>query len=115
MSLDGQTREAFFTRLFEANYSAVRAYAWRRRPDTADDVASETFVIAWQQLERVPHTPLPWLIGVARNVQRNTERGELRRRQWEMRSASSECGDCGAESVGTDGSLAGESHRPLRG
>jgi RNA polymerase sigma-70 factor (ECF subfamily) len=106
MGLDRQTREACFTRLFEANYSAVRAYAWRRRPDTADDVVSETFAIAWQRLERVPDTPLPWLIGVARNVHRNMERAELRRRQREMRSASTEYGDCVTESVETDGSLA---------
>jgi len=86
---DRQTREAEFTRLYDAHFSAVRAYAWRRGPDTADDVVAETFTIAWQRLERAPAEPLPWLIGIARNVRRNQERGERRRRDREMRSARS--------------------------
>jgi RNA polymerase sigma-70 factor, ECF subfamily len=106
MGLDGQTREDYFTRLYEANYPAVRAYAWRRGPDTADDVVSETFTIAWQQLERVPDTPLPWLIGVARNVRRNNARAELRRREREMRSTPYESEASLTEAVETDGSLA---------
>jgi len=90
MSQDGQAREARFTSLYEAHYSAVRAYAWRREPDTADDVVAETFTLAWQRLERVPTESLPWLIGIARNVRLNQDRGERRRRDREMRSAESE-------------------------
>jgi RNA polymerase sigma-70 factor, ECF subfamily len=87
MGQDGQAREARFTRLYDAHYAAVRAYAWRRGPDSADDVVAETFTLAWQRLERVPTEPLPWLIGIARNVRLNQERGERRRRDREMRSA----------------------------
>jgi len=87
MGQDGQAREARFTSLYEANYSAVRAYAWRREHDTADDVVAETFALAWQRLERVPSEPLPWLISMARNVRLNQERGERRRRDRELRSA----------------------------
>ena len=87
MRQDGQSREARFTRLYDAHYSAVRAYAWRREPDAADDVVAETFMLAWQRLERVPAEPLPWLIGVARNVRLNRQRGERRRRDRELRSA----------------------------
>ena len=83
MAGDRQTPEERFTRLFDAHYAAVRAYAWRRGPDSADDVVAETFTIAWRRLGSVPAEPLPWLIGVARNVRRNLERGERRRRARE--------------------------------
>lgn len=106
MGLDGQTREAYFTRLYEANYQAVRAYAWRRGPDTADDVVAETFTLAWQRLERVPDPPLPWLIGVARNVHRNAQRAEVRRREREMRSTPLESEASFTEAVEMDASLA---------
>jgi RNA polymerase sigma-70 factor (ECF subfamily) len=79
----GGTREERFTRLYDSHYSDVRAYAWRREPDTADDIVAETFTIAWQRLDRIPAEPLPWLIGVARNVRRNLQRGERRRRERE--------------------------------
>ena len=81
--------EQRFTRIFDAHYSAVRAYAWRRGPDSADDVVAETFTIAWQRLADVPAEPRPWLIGIARNVRLNQERSERRRREREMRSAVS--------------------------
>ena len=90
MRQDGQAREARFTRLYEAHYSAVRAYAWRRGPDAADDVVAETFTIAWQRLDRMPAEPLPWLIGIARNVRLNQERGERRRRDRELRSVQTD-------------------------
>jgi RNA polymerase sigma-70 factor (ECF subfamily) len=90
MRQDGQAREARFTRLYEAHYPAVRAYAWRRGSDTADDVVAETFTLAWQRLERMPAESLPWLLGMARNVRLNQERGERRRRDREMRSVQTD-------------------------
>jgi RNA polymerase sigma factor (sigma-70 family) len=90
MRQDGQAREARFTSLYEAHYPAVRAYAWRREPDTADDVVAETFTLAWQRLDRLPAEPLPWLIGIARNVRLNQERGERRRRDRELRSVQTD-------------------------
>ena len=81
-----QRRQEHFAELFDDHYSAVRAYAWRRDPDGADDVAAETFAIAWQRLDAVPDEALPWLIGVARNVRLHCERGERRRRERERQS-----------------------------
>jgi RNA polymerase sigma-70 factor (ECF subfamily) len=80
-------REERFRRLYHARKSAVRAYAWRRGPDAADDVVAETFAIAWQQLESVPAEPLPWLIAIARNVRLNQQRADRRRRERERRWA----------------------------
>lgn len=58
-----------FTALYEASYGAVHAYAVRRvGRAAADEVAAETFLVAWRRWEAVPEQPLPWLYGVARNV-----------------------------------------------
>ncbi|MFD6100576.1 RNA polymerase sigma factor [Nocardiopsis flavescens] len=69
-----------FTRFFTRHYDEVRRYALRRLgPDAADDVASETFSVAWRRFDRVPRDePLPWLYGVARNIVRARFR-EMRR------------------------------------
>jgi len=46
----------------------------------ADDVVAETFLVAWRRLDDVPtDDPLPWLLGVARNVARNERRSTRRR------------------------------------
>jgi len=110
MGQDAKTREARFTRLYDAHYTAVRAYAWRRGPDAADDVVAETFTLAWQRLDRVPAEPLPWLIGIARNVRLNQERGERRRRRRELRSAASEVEPWLAEGFDGDVPLAEALH-----
>src|SRR3954449_6293438 len=74
-----------FDGLFAAHFDAVRAYAWRRDPTTADDVAAEAFLVAWRRLDSVPADALPWLFGVARNVRLNVLRGERRRAALERR------------------------------
>jgi RNA polymerase sigma-70 factor (ECF subfamily) len=56
----------------------VRRYAWRRDPQIADDVAAETFIVAWRRLDDVPEDARPWLIGVARNVTLNFRRSQRR-------------------------------------
>lgn len=58
-----------FSALYEQLYGCVHAYARRRvGPDAADEVAAETFLIAWRRFGAIPADPLPWLYGVARNV-----------------------------------------------
>jgi len=58
-----------FSDLYADFYGRVRAYATRRvGPDAADEVAAETFTVAWRRFDVVPAEPLPWLYGVARNV-----------------------------------------------
>lgn len=84
--MDSQARAPRFDRLFTAHYDAVRRYAWRRAPSLADDVAAETFLVAWRRLDDVPDEPLPWLIGVARNVLLNMSRSERRRGEREVRA-----------------------------
>jgi RNA polymerase sigma-70 factor (ECF subfamily) len=86
--LDPKRRETEFNRLYEAHYTAVRAYSWRRDAALADDIVAETFLVAWRRFEDVPvDGALPWLLGVARNVRLNMQRGERRRRERESGDA----------------------------
>ena len=58
-----------FATLFGRHHRQVYAYAVSRAGrDVADDIVSDTFLVAWRRLDAVPADPLPWLLGVARNV-----------------------------------------------
>jgi len=73
---------ARFDAIFTECQRPVLAYAMRRTPTHADaeDVASETFAIAWRKLGSIPtDEPLPWLYAVARRVVANHRRGLGRR------------------------------------
>ncbi|GAA4561209.1 RNA polymerase sigma factor [Planotetraspora kaengkrachanensis] len=73
--------EAQLTALYKGHYRSVLSYVLlRAEQQTAEEIASETFLIAWRKLDRVPEPPLPWLLGVARNLVR-TQRRSLSRRQ----------------------------------
>jgi hypothetical protein len=62
------SREREFRDLYEDHGPAVRAYLARRvEPDNVDDLAANTFMIAWRRLPGEIEDPLPWLYGVARN------------------------------------------------
>jgi RNA polymerase sigma-70 factor (ECF subfamily) len=67
-SMRGNPTERF-TRLYEAHYGAIYAFSVRRVGiEAADEVAAETFLVAWRRLDALPEPPLPWLYGVARNI-----------------------------------------------
>ncbi|MER6815276.1 sigma-70 family RNA polymerase sigma factor [Spirillospora sp. NPDC000708] len=72
--------ERRFTAMYDACRQRVWAYAAARAGrQIADEVVSETFAVAWRRLADVPDPPLPWLLGVARNVLRDGYRAEARR------------------------------------
>jgi len=59
-----------------------RIYSFARRhcdPVSAQDVTAETFLVAWRRMDQLPDAPLPWLLGIARNVLRNQVRATIRR------------------------------------
>ncbi|WP_131737095.1 RNA polymerase sigma factor [Actinomadura roseirufa] len=70
-----------FAQLWNAHYGDVLSYATRRTdPETARDIAAETFLVAWRRRGDVPpDRPFPWLLAVARNVLANETRGDRRR------------------------------------
>ena len=82
------TREQRFESLFREHHGAVRDYALRRAaPEAAQDVVSETFLVAWRRLDDVPDDGLPWLYGVARRVLANQRRSATRGAALERRLA----------------------------
>ena len=68
-----------FAGLFVRHHRQVYAYAVSRAGrDVADDIVSDTFLVAWRRLDVVPADPLPWLLGVARNVTQERYRDAAR-------------------------------------
>lgn len=76
-----ESRASRFEAIFSVSYSRVLAYALRRTEDrgSAEEVASETFLIAWRRIDSVPQESLPWLLGTARKVLANRRRSAKRR------------------------------------
>jgi RNA polymerase sigma-70 factor (ECF subfamily) len=72
------SNEERFKRLHDEHFESIRRYAWRREPALADDIVSETFLVAWRRLDDVPDDAGPWLFGVARNVRLNLQRSARR-------------------------------------
>lgn len=74
-----EDRRARFEQLYETCSPDIAMYALRRIDrETAKDVVSETFVVAWRRIDDVPAEPLPWLYGVARRVLANQRRSSRR-------------------------------------
>lgn len=86
-------REAFFRRLFHANYRSVLVYAVRRtiqRVD-AEDAAAEAFVVAWRRIDEVPRDEGEqrlWLYAVTRRTLANHRRGNKRAERLPQRLVS---------------------------
>ncbi|WP_245679634.1 RNA polymerase sigma factor [Actinomadura hibisca] len=75
---DPETR---FTQLYDTHYRRVMAYALTHaEPHTAEDIVSETFLIAWRRFGDVGDPALPWLLGVARNLLHKQRAGGRRGR-----------------------------------
>jgi RNA polymerase sigma-70 factor (ECF subfamily) len=65
--------------MFDELAPRVFAYARRHCDRTgAQDVVSETFMVAWRKSGDLPPDPLPWLLVVARNVISNRRRRDRR-------------------------------------
>ncbi|MBZ6476409.1 RNA polymerase sigma factor [Streptomyces griseocarneus] len=72
-----------FRHLFRSHAQIVHRYAIRATGDwaTAEDVVSLTFLEAWRLRAKLPEEPdgaKAWLMGIAVNVQRNTNRAARR-------------------------------------
>ena len=72
-----------FRALYREHLPTIRRYLGARAPASqVDDLAAETFLVAWRRAADVPPHALPWLLNVAAKVlanqRRRTERaGEL--------------------------------------
>jgi RNA polymerase sigma-70 factor (ECF subfamily) len=64
-----------FDQIYEEHRETVRAFVRRRAPESVvEDVVSETFLVCWRKLDRIPDEPLPWLYAVARKTLANHRR-----------------------------------------
>jgi RNA polymerase sigma-70 factor, ECF subfamily len=81
--------EAAFRELFQAAYDDLLCFVERRTTlAVADDVVSETFLVAWRRLDDVPGSldeARAWLFTVAHNLLRNRQRSEQRQRKVALR------------------------------
>jgi RNA polymerase sigma-70 factor, ECF subfamily len=79
-----------FDAAFDAHYLKVLAFAIRRMESRAEaeDVAAETFAVAWRRRDTIPDAPLPWLYAVALRVIANDRRSSRRRARRDQRFAS---------------------------
>lgn len=75
------SRRRRFEAIFHTTHPRVLAYALRRSADraSAEEVVSETYLIAWRRFDVMPKEPLPWLLGTARRVHSNQRRRAGRR------------------------------------
>jgi RNA polymerase sigma-70 factor (ECF subfamily) len=75
-----ESEETRFERLWREHYASVFAFARARVPsdELADDVAAETFAVAWRHRQREPRNPRIWLFAVARKTLSNQRRGQRR-------------------------------------
>ncbi|HEV3001553.1 MAG TPA: sigma-70 family RNA polymerase sigma factor [Solirubrobacteraceae bacterium] len=68
-----------FRALYRAHYRAVCRYlAARTDADAVEDVAAETFVVAWRRLGDVPEHERPWLLATAAKCLANHRRSRER-------------------------------------
>lgn len=69
-------RDDFEARFCEL-YPKVLAFAIRRteHPEVAEDIAAETFAVAWRKRGTQVEHPVPWLYGIARRLIANQRRG----------------------------------------
>jgi RNA polymerase sigma-70 factor (ECF subfamily) len=99
--LDGRTDPASFGELYERHSRAVFAFCARRSGDLvlAEDLTSVVFLEAWRKRGAVTlssSSALPWLLGTANNVSRNSHRalrryrGALQRLPRDAPTASAE-------------------------
>lgn len=96
-----------FTALYDTYQARVYGYATSRAGhQLAEEVVSETFLVAWRRLDDIPdHAQLPWLFRVARNILRDNFRQAARResleaelRTW-MEEAVTDAGEHATERV----------------
>jgi RNA polymerase sigma factor (sigma-70 family) len=83
-----------FGELYDRHASVIYRYAARRAGDfAADDVTSETFLVAWEQLAAYDldrDDARPWLFGIATNLLRRHHRAEARMLKAAAKAASRE-------------------------
>lgn len=78
--MQARSAQKRFEELYEAYSHRVLSYAARRLGMVrAEDIVADTFTVVWRRLDDLGNDPLPWILGIARRVIANDERGSRRR------------------------------------
>lgn len=92
-----------FAALFDRHYAAIHGYAARRLGrGLADDVAAETFLVAFGRRDRYDLSrddARPWLYGIASNLIARHRRAEVRQYRAMARAGTSETAEGHADRV----------------
>jgi RNA polymerase sigma factor (sigma-70 family) len=91
-----------FAGLFDRHAATVHRYLGRRVGELADDLLSETFLIAFRRRAayRPEHVEVrPWLLGIATNVVHGSARSERRRYRALARAGAEPDHAAGAEEI----------------
>lgn len=86
--MDDAARHANLDLWFREYGDRVLAYLLHRTDrETAQDVLQEVFVTAFRKADELPDPPVAWLLGTARRLLANADRGARRRDQLALRVA----------------------------
>jgi RNA polymerase sigma-70 factor (ECF subfamily) len=78
-SADAEVEAEQFSVLFREHFPQIVAFARRRvGPDACQEIAAETFLVAWRRFDSVPEAALPWLYQVATFTIANHRRREAK-------------------------------------
>ena len=90
-------RPALFAELYDRHHAVIHRFVARRIDrDVADDLASETFLVAFEQRKRFDDrqdTALPWLYGIVTNLLHRHRRHEARAWKAVLASGSEPWGE----------------------
>jgi RNA polymerase sigma-70 factor, ECF subfamily len=85
----GADRVARLDAWFRSHADRVLAFLLHRTDrETAQDVLQEVFVTAFRKADDVPEPPIGWLLGTARRLLANSNRGARRRDELALRIAA---------------------------
>ena len=97
-----------FRALYRAHYRTVCRYvAARADADVVEDVAAETFLVAWRRRRELPEQLVPWLLNTASKCLANHRRSRDRATALAQRLAHAPSG----ESTLVDDALTGDAQR----
>ena len=109
LDADAHLVERDFTAIFDRHYRTIYAYVARRLgPDLAEDVASETFLTAFDRrhtFDPARGDARPWLFGIASNLVARHVRAELRRYRALARAGGQDAGEADSHADAVAGRL----------